>query len=199
MPRDSNGDAPAPTPVTATNRAVLRATKVAAVAVEEGAKPLADYMRLPVSQYSVLDAKRIERLDDTTFRCHVGGLRLFSFTVEPVLTLSVVVGERGPVVQLLETRLEGSKVVQSVNDKFSATMTNVVRWRENENQEGGKELTSDTVIQVEIEVPTWFRLVPKSAIETTGSGVMHGVLNTAVPRFLEQLRGDYMLWAKGER
>ena len=65
----------------------------------------AEYMALPASQYSVLDAERIERLDDNSFRCYVGGLRLFSLVVEPVLTVSVVVGERGPTVKLLETRV----------------------------------------------------------------------------------------------
>jgi hypothetical protein len=65
----------------------------------------AEYMTLPASQYSVLDAKKIERIDDDTFRCYVGGLHLFSFVVEPVLTVSVVVGERGPTVKLLETKV----------------------------------------------------------------------------------------------
>jgi hypothetical protein len=42
-------------------------------------------MALPVSQYSVLDARRIERLGDNRFRCFVDGVRLFSFSVEPVV------------------------------------------------------------------------------------------------------------------
>ena len=67
--------------------------------------PAAEYMALPASQYSVLDAQRIERLDESTFRCYVGGLRLFSLVVEPVLTVSVVVGERGPTVKLLQTEV----------------------------------------------------------------------------------------------
>lgn len=66
-------------------------------------------MRLPASQYSVLDAKKIERIDEDTFRCYVGGLRLLGFTVEPVLTVSVVVQERGPVVELLDTRVRGTE------------------------------------------------------------------------------------------
>lgn len=41
----------------------------------------AEYMTLPASQYSVLDAKRIERLDADTFRCYVGGLRLLGLEV----------------------------------------------------------------------------------------------------------------------
>ncbi len=40
-------------------------------------------MELPASQYSVLDAKRIERIDDDTFRCYVGGVNFLSFKVGP--------------------------------------------------------------------------------------------------------------------
>lgn len=36
-------------------------------------------MTLPASQYSVLDAKRIERIDDDTFRCYVGGISFLNF------------------------------------------------------------------------------------------------------------------------
>ena len=62
-------------------------------------------MRLPASQYSVLDAQKVERLDEDTFRCHVGGLSFLGFTVKPVLTVSVIVKERGPIVKLLNTQV----------------------------------------------------------------------------------------------
>lgn len=62
-------------------------------------------MVLPASQYSVLDARRVERLDEDTFRCHVGALRFFSLEVEPVITVSVTVQERGPTVRLLSTKV----------------------------------------------------------------------------------------------
>ena len=64
-------------------------------------------MALPASQYSVLDAKQIERIDDDTFRCYVGGLHLFNLVIEPVLTVSVIVTERGPTVKLLSTEVRG--------------------------------------------------------------------------------------------
>lgn len=60
---------------------------------------------LPASQYSVLDAQRIERLDEDTFRCYVGGLRFLGLEVEPVITVSVTVQERGPTVRLLSTKV----------------------------------------------------------------------------------------------
>eukprot|EP00955_Chlamydomonas_euryale_P000736 8276-Chlamydomonas_euryale.AAC.2 len=48
-------------------------------------------MSLPASQYSVLDARKIERIDADTFRCFVGELRFLQWSIEPVLTLSVTV------------------------------------------------------------------------------------------------------------
>lgn len=129
----------------------------------------AEYMTLPASQYSVLDAKKIERLDADTFRCQVDGLQFFSFRVEPVLTLSVIVGERGPTVRLLSTTLQGSKIVQQANERFTATMTNIVEWQESAS--GGLEITSDATIQVTLQVPKWF-VVPTRAIEKTGEIVL---------------------------
>lgn len=62
-------------------------------------------MTLPASQYSVLDAKRIDRIDEHTFRCYVDGIRFLGLTIEPVITVSVTVGDRGPTVKLLDTRV----------------------------------------------------------------------------------------------
>lgn len=175
-------------------------------------------MTLPASQYSVLDAKRIERIDEDTFKCYVGGLHFLNFHVEPVLTVSVVVGNNGPTVKLLHTELQGSPAVVEANKKFSATMTNVVRWRESTNTDiitsdedeyqtvnnavsrnfaGRKEIASDTEIEVTLQVPRWF-VLPVGVIEKSGCAVMQRVLDSAVPRFLEQLRADYELWASGD-
>ena len=177
-------------------------------------------MALPVSQYSVLDARRIERLDENRFRCYVDGVRLFSFSVEPVVDVEVEVapGGRGPTVRLLGARLEGSKAAVAASDAFEVTMANAVRWmtsEEKRRKEGkGKEkegvegkvketdeneslhLTSDTQIELRIEVPAWFRLVPLPAVERVGSRVMQRVLDVAVPRFLDQLARDYKLWSE---
>lgn len=191
-------------------------------------------MALPVSQYSVLDARRIERLDERTFRCYVDGVRLFSFSVEPVVDVEVDVAPdgRGPTVRLLGARLEGSKAAVAASDAFEVTMANAVRWMTTEekrerlsllspsssssedadddigvgvgvgadgatNNADLLHLTSDTSIELRIEVPAWFRLVPLSAVERVGSRVMQRVLDVAVPRFLDQLARDYALWAEG--
>lgn len=153
-------------------------------------------MALPVSQYSVLDARRIERLSESTFRCYVDGVRVFSLRVEPVVTVAVAAGARGPTVTLLDARLEGSPAAVAASDRFDVTMTNAVRWGEG-GGDGECVLTADTSITLRLDVPRWFA-VPLPAVERVGSRVMQRVLDVAVPRFLAQLADDYGKWAAGE-
>ena len=79
-------------------------------------------------------------------------------------------------------------MVEQANDKFSATMTNVVQWREAEQSNSSsngssagshhgvagpvaKEICSDTSIQVVLEVPGWF-VIPTGMIEKTGGTLL---------------------------
>lgn len=94
-------------------------------------------------------------------------------------------------------QLQGSKTILAANDRFDATMTNIVTW-EDDGQQEAKHICSDTSIQVSLEIPRWARMMPTSAIESTGSKVMQTVLNSTVPKFLKQLQKDYELWAAGD-
>lgn len=60
-----------------------------------------EYMSLPASQYSVLDAERIERVDDNTFRCYVYRFKFFAFEVCPVLLVKVEEQPNGCCIKLL--------------------------------------------------------------------------------------------------
>jgi hypothetical protein len=94
-------------------------------------------------------------------------------------------------------QLRGSKAVEAANERFDATMSNVVRWQEAPGGGGGLQIVSETFIQVQLVVPGWF-VLPTASIERTGSAVMERVLQTAVPRFLQQLAADYAAWAAGD-
>lgn len=179
------------------NVARFRAHKLQLKAVKEQQRALADYMALPASQYSVLDARKIERIDESTFRCYVGNLGFFGFSVEPVITVSVTVEEQGCTIKLLSAKLQGSNTIEELNKKFTANMTNVVRWNPTEDA-AVKEISSDTTIEVAVQVPYWAQLLPTSSVEAAGSRVMQTTLNLMVPRFLEQMTKDYKLWAAGD-
>lgn len=165
-------------------------------------------MALPASQYSVLDARKIERLDDNTFRCYVGKLQFVSWEVEPVIEVQVAVQERGCVIKLLNCRLQGSQFIEEVNNKFAASMTNRVSWQEmpagdsstsEPSPSAAKQLVSNTEMEVILQIPAWCSWLPADYITSVGSSVLQRALNAMVPRFLAQLELDYARWAAGDR
>lgn len=64
-----------------------------------------EYMSLPASQYSVLDAERIERVDESTFRCYVYRFKFFAFEVCPVLLVRVEEQPKGCSIKLLSCKV----------------------------------------------------------------------------------------------
>lgn len=166
--------------------------------IQESQRPLAEYMRLPASQYSVLDAERIERIDDNTFRCYVYRLKFFNFEVCPVLLVRVDEQPDGCCIRLLSCTLEGSPLVVAQNKKFSASMVNKVSWTYSNQSSMSPRLNSDTTIEVVIEIPAAFRVIPAQMIENTGTQVLTQLLRAMLPRFLDQLEKDYYAWASGD-
>ncbi|KAI4352656.1 hypothetical protein L6164_006887 [Bauhinia variegata] len=160
--------------------------------------PLIEYMRLPASQYSVLDAERIERVNDNTFRCYVYRIKFFNFEVCPVLLVRVEEQPDGCCIKLLSCKLEGSPIVAAQNDKFDAIMVNRISCDSNRNNSPMQQLTSDTIIEVSIEVPFAFRPIPVQAIESAGTQVLEQLLRIMLPRFMAQLLKDYQAWASGD-
>ncbi|KAF2937265.1 uncharacterized protein [Oryza sativa Japonica Group] len=173
--------------------------------VQQLARPLAEYMSLPASQYSVLDAERIERVDESTFRCYVYRFRFFALEVCPVLLVRVDEEPNGCCISLLSCKLEGSPLVEAQNDKFSASMVNKVFCNSSMSDSTSQQLTSDTTIellvtnfQVTIDIPFPFRALPVEAIESSGKQVLEQLLRVMLPRFLKQLVKDYQAWASGD-
>lgn len=59
-------------------------------------------------------------------------------------------------------------------------------------------LTSDAVIEVNIDVPFAFRLIPIQVVESAGNQVLEQILMIMLPRFMAQLVKDYQAWASGD-
>ncbi|CAI9091219.1 OLC1v1026184C1 [Oldenlandia corymbosa var. corymbosa] len=168
------------------------------VTVQQLQRPLSEYMSLPASQYSVLDAERIERVDDNTFRCYVYRFKFFSFEVCPVLLVRVEEQPNGCCIKLLSCKLEGSPIVVAQNDKFDASMENKITCDSTKGNSQVQELASDAVIEVSIEIPFPFQAIPKQGIESAGTQVLEQILRIMLPRFMAQLVKDYQAWASGD-
>ncbi|TQE08964.1 hypothetical protein C1H46_005347 [Malus baccata] len=101
-----------------TPKARFVARRTESVSVPQLQRPLSEYMSLPASQYSVLDAERIERVDANTFRCYVYRFKFFAFEVCPVLLVKVEEQPNGCSIKLLSCKLDGSPIAVAQNDKF---------------------------------------------------------------------------------
>ncbi|KAK1571635.1 hypothetical protein Q3G72_020582 [Acer saccharum] len=184
--------------VSSTPKARFVGRRKESVSVRQLQRPLIEYMSLPASQYSVLDAERIERVDDNTFRCYVYRFKFFAFEVCPVLLVRVEEQPDGCCIKLLSCKLEGSPIVVAQNDKFDASMVNRISCDSKNGNSAVQQLTSDAVIEVCIEIPFAFRVLPVEAIESTGTQVLDQVLKLMLPRFMAQLMKDYQAWATGD-
>ncbi|MED6196251.1 hypothetical protein PIB30_045727 [Stylosanthes scabra] len=181
-----------------TQKARFVARRKESISVSQLERPLIEYMRLPASQYSVLDAERIERVNDNTFRCYVYRIKFFNFEVIPVLLVKVEEQPDGCCIKLLSCKLEGSPIVAAQNDKFDALMVNRISCDTDSDKALVQKLTSDTLIEVTIEIPFAFRVIPKQAIESAGTQVLEQILRIMLPRFMSQLVKDYQAWASGD-
>ncbi|KAM7262762.1 hypothetical protein ACFE04_000445 [Oxalis oulophora] len=185
-------------------RAKFSARRNHSVSVRQLQRALLEYMSLPASQYSVLDAERIERIDDNTFRCYVHRFKFFAFEVCPVLLVRVEEQSNGCSINLLSCKLEGSPIVVAQNDKFdgkdlnAASMVNQISCDSGKSNSSTQQLTSDAIIEVSIEIPFAFRAIPVQAIESAGTQVLNQILRLMLPRFMAQLVKDYQAWATGD-
>ncbi|ONI21862.1 hypothetical protein PRUPE_2G094500 [Prunus persica] len=182
-----------------TPKARFVARRTESVSVPQLQRPLSEYMSLPASQYSVLDAERIERVDENTFRCYVYRFKFFAFEVCPVLLVRVEEQPNGCCIKLLSCKLDGSPIAVAQNDKFDAFMVNQISCTNNQSNSSLQQLRSDTVIEVSIEIPFAFRAIPAQAIESSGTQVLEQILRIMLPRFMSQLVRDYRAWASGDR
>ncbi|CAL9089681.1 unnamed protein product [Musa textilis] len=184
--------------VSSAPKARFVARRTESTTVQQLQRPLAEYMSLPASQYSVLDAERIERIDDNTFRCYVYRIKFFAFEVCPVLVVRVDEEPNGCCIRLLSCKLEGSPLVEAQNEKFSASMVNRVSCNDGLHNSTFQQLATDTVIEVTIDIPFAFRAIPVEVFESTGTQVLEQLLRLMLPRFLAQLVKDYQSWASGD-
>ncbi|XP_011031599.1 PREDICTED: uncharacterized protein LOC105130684 isoform X2 [Populus euphratica] len=138
-----------------TPKAKFVARRKESVSVRQLGRPLMEYMSLPASQYSVLDAERIERVDDNTFRCYVYSFKFFAFEICPVLLVRVEEQPDGCCIRLLSCKLEGSPIVVAQNEKFDASMVNQISCDSNQSNSTIQQLTSDAVIELVKDYHAW--------------------------------------------
>lgn len=207
--------------ITENSRSItLRAAKSAERRVEEVNRPLDDYLRLPASEYSVLDGAQIERLDDEHFRAVMPSLNFFGNPMQPIIYVAVLVEPEVPRARIVVERaeLQGGPAAQAANGTFTLSCENVVTMERaagaldalEEGEEGAEKkgkgwfrrgekdskplLKSDVSLEIIAKVPDESKL-PVKAMERLGNAVLQTSFNLVVPRFVGLLSRDFKAWS----
>lgn len=181
-------------------KCMFRAEQVGSLQLSEGTRSLKDYMSLPPSEYSVLDAEKVQRIGDSTFRCELAQLNFLGVSIQPVLTaeVNVKLDGSGTFIRVVDAELRGAKVAEVASDSFMVLSENDVSWTHTGAEDDPlKEISSKTSVEVHILLPSWFFFSVEST-NRTGNFVVKQVVQQVVPRFLQQLKSDYEVWAEGD-
>eukprot|EP00210_Caulerpa_lentillifera_P008012 g7651.t1 len=175
-----------------------QASRLCKKTIQEGDRPLSEYMTLPVSQYSVLDAEKVERISDEMFRVQIGAVSFLGTTLIPIMTLTVKPHDTGCEITLLECLLDGSKLAKDANSRFSCQMRNYVSYQK-DPETNELQITGDCSMKIAGIVPKVLSVVfPIPMVNNLGEKMLSQILRIAMPRFLDQLEKDYLSWAAGD-
>ncbi|KAI5078611.1 hypothetical protein GOP47_0006282 [Adiantum capillus-veneris] len=161
-------------------------------------RPLCDFLSQRAGMESMLNVNALqshEYIGSNIFRCTLPKLEILNFEVAPVVDLSVVANEQECVVEMLSCKFQGSEVVESQNERFSASMRNQLTW--DSKNGNGQVLEVNVELNVALEVYTLpFTLLPISAVETPGNVILQAMVDRMVPLFIEHLLDDYYRWSQ---
>lgn len=98
---------------------------------------ISEFLNQPTGVEAMLNVNVLESyesLGNNTYRCKIPPIQLLKFEVAPVLDLQVNPTNEGCAVELLSCKFEGSEIVASQNQYFTATMRNIITWDETNSE-----------------------------------------------------------------
>ena len=161
----------------------------------QAGRRLQDYVRLPATQYNVLDSKAVTRVSENVFRVSTGVQRMLMFEAEPVGLVEITVLADGVQQSMRKAELKSRKP-SKVLDEVNATLANLQLQNTitaADSPEGGRQIVCQLVLD-----GTFTRGVLARVPEERLNGLMSWALGTVMPWFLLKLRDDYLLWAAGQ-
>ncbi|MEM9163027.1 MAG: DUF1997 domain-containing protein [Cyanobacteria bacterium P01_F01_bin.4] len=139
--------------------------------------------------YALVEPSQVTVLEEDIFRLRMRSLRFMMLALEPVTDIRVWLCQGRVMIQSQGCYLSGH---ESLNNRFSLDLQGVL---EPLTSAGETTLSGQANLQVRVDLPAAFRLTPKSILETTGNGILNGVLLTIKQRLLHRLVADYEIWA----
>mmetsp|Transcript_32319 Transcript_32319/g.44156 ORF Transcript_32319/g.44156 Transcript_32319/m.44156 type:complete len:248 (+) Transcript_32319:51-794(+) len=178
-----------------TKKVVWKAAVKSSVKVDEIKRSLEAYLALPASDYSVLSADQVVRINDSQFKFVLGNLNFFGTKICPILYVDVNVFPELAKSEIVVSKAEtiGSEIANQINGTFSIYAKNIVS--SGRDKKDRKILISDTSLVIDAIVPK--SRIPLSIIQSGGNFVIQSSLSLIVPTFVRILATDFKRWSAG--
>lgn len=189
----------------------VRRTARQQISISGDAVPLDDYMRLPTRQYTAIElpmraqlslASTVwpERSGPSQFALRVPPLTFAipgsPITVSPLVFATVETHTGCVLISSSECTLSGSPFIESLNDRFDFSVKLRMTWDSSADSSArGGSISADTHLDVDVDTPPVFALVPRPLLEAIASGATSLVLDSLQRVFLKNLAADYTRWA----
>lgn len=164
------------------------------IVVPEQPVAICHYLRQPQRLvYALVDPTRIETLGEEHFRLKMRPLEFMTLSIQPTVDLKVWADANGTVrVQSVACEIRG---VEYIDRRFSL---NLQGYLSPHQINGQTWLKGNADLEVQVDLPMPFAMMPKPILETTGNGLLKSVLLTIKQRLLHQLLADYRLWVSAQ-
>lgn len=163
------------------------------IAVNQETVPIQHYLRQPQRLVrAIANPKLMEQLSEQRFRLKMRPLNFLDlYRFQPAVVLRVVANSKGTVfVNSEDCEIVGNAYI---NQRFSLSLHG--KLAPVSSQEGETRLKGRADLAVDVDLPPPLWVAPKPLLETTGNGLLKGVLQRIKQRLLTQLLADYRQWA----
>ncbi|MDF5721706.1 MAG: DUF1997 domain-containing protein [Rhizonema sp. PD37] len=160
------------------------------IAVPEQPIPIQYYLRQPQRLVNALiDPSRVKSLSEEVFRLKMRPINFMSLSIQPTVDMRVWASSQGTIyLQSVGCEIIG---VEYINQRFSL---NLKGFLSPQQLKTGTCLKGRADLEVQVDLPIPFSLMPAPILETAGNGLLKSVLLTIKQRLLSQLLADYRRW-----
>lgn len=159
---------------------------------------LTSYMRLPVDQYVCIDMplnSTLRRTENEEFELVVPPVTIFKLSVSPTVYCQVKQTPDQVLITSNRVYLGGSDYVRTLNGCYNIQIKSVFGFRDTEDE---RVITSESVIDVQVDPPKPFSYLPRRVLQSTGNLAMNIALRQIENAFINSLAKDYSRWATDE-
>jgi Protein of unknown function (DUF1997) len=160
--------------------------------VSDQSIPISYYLRQPQRiVYAAAASTQVMALGNDRYRFQILPLKFLHLQLIPSVDLHVWVDRQNILhIQSEACEIEG---IEMFRDRLQLNLEGSLQ---SDLHHGKPGLSGVANLQVEVNLPPPFNLMPRSIVEATGNGLLASVLMTIKQRLMRHLVADYRQWAR---